>query len=49
LPPGFASDRYPVALKFKDFFVVGFTVVTIGVLAALPAAFRAMRVESTNA
>ena len=49
LPPGFASDRYPVALKIKDFVVVGVTVVTIGVLAALPAAFRAMRVESTNA
>lgn len=49
LPAGFASDRYPVALKLKDFLVVGFTVIIIGVLASLPAAFRAMRVESTNA
>jgi ABC-type lipoprotein release transport system permease subunit len=47
LPPGFATDRYPVALKLKDFFVVGFTVLTIGFLAALPAAFRAIRVEKS--
>jgi lipoprotein-releasing system permease protein len=46
LPPGFATDRYPVALKLKDFFVVGFTVISIGFLASLPAAFRAIRVES---
>ena len=46
LPPGFATDRYPVALKLKDFFVVGFTVISIGFLASLPAAFRAVRVES---
>ena len=46
LPPGFASDRYPVALRGGDFVVVGTTVVVIGVLASLPAALRAMRVET---
>jgi lipoprotein-releasing system permease protein len=45
LPPGFATDRYPVALKIEDFFIVAFTVVSIGFLAALPAAFRAVRVR----
>ncbi len=45
LPPGFATDRYPVALKIQDFFIVGCTVISIGFLAALPAAFRAMRVR----
>ena len=46
LPPGFATDRYPVALKITDFIVVATTVIIIGVLASLPAALRAMRVES---
>ncbi len=45
LPPGFATDRYPVALKAKDFFIVGLTVLIIGFLAALPAAFRSVRVR----
>jgi lipoprotein-releasing system permease protein len=48
LPPGFATDRYPVALKLKDFFVVSFTVLVIGILASLPAAFRAIRVENNT-
>ena len=42
LPPGFATDRYPVALKFVDFVIVAFTVSVIGVLASLPAAQKAM-------
>ncbi len=46
LPPGFASDRYPVALKTIDFVVVATTVIVIGLLASLPAALRAMRVET---
>lgn len=46
LPPGFATDRYPAILKYSDFFVVGLTVLTIGILASLPAALRAMRVET---
>ncbi len=46
LPPGFASDRYPVALKTVDFVVVATTVIVIGLLASLPAALRAMRVET---
>ncbi len=48
LPPGFATDRYPVALKFTDFIVVAVTVIGIGLLASLPAAYRAMRVASVT-
>ncbi len=46
LPPGFATDRYPVALKMIDFIIVAITVMVIGVLASLPAALRAVRVET---
>jgi lipoprotein-releasing system permease protein len=46
LPPGFAMDRYPVALKVMDFLIVGTTVTFIGLLASLPAAFRAVRVQT---
>jgi lipoprotein-releasing system permease protein len=48
LPPGFATDRYPVALKITDFIVVSVTVISIGFLASLPAAYRAMRVASVT-
>jgi lipoprotein-releasing system permease protein len=44
LPPGFATDRYPIAIKYADFMVVGITVIIIGLLASLPAALRAMRI-----
>jgi lipoprotein-releasing system permease protein len=47
LPPGFATDRYPVALKGSDFVVVGITVSIIGLLASTPAALRAMKVETS--
>jgi lipoprotein-releasing system permease protein len=47
LPPGFATDRYPVALKWTDFIVVAFTVSIIGLLASTPAAMRAMKVETS--
>ena len=46
LPPGFATDRYPIALKSIDFIVVAITVFVIGLLASLPAALRAVRVET---
>jgi lipoprotein-releasing system permease protein len=46
LPPGFATDRYPVALKISDFIIVAVTVISIGLLASMPAASRAMRVAS---
>ena len=46
LPPGFATDRYPVALKISDFIIVAVTVISIGLLASLPASSRAMRVAS---
>ena len=48
LPPGFATDRYPVALKLTDFIVVSITVISIGMVASLPAAARAMRVASVT-
>jgi lipoprotein-releasing system permease protein len=47
LPPGFATDRYPVALKGGDFVIVALTVSSIGLLASLPAALRAMKVETS--
>jgi lipoprotein-releasing system permease protein len=47
LPPGFATDRYPVALKWSDFIVVAITVSIIGLLASTPAAMRAMNVETS--
>ena len=47
LPPGYASDRYPVALKFSDFGVVTITVFCIGFLASLPAARKAASVSTT--
>ena len=47
LPPGFATDRYPVALKGSDFAVVALTVFVIGLLASTPAALRAMKVETS--
>jgi lipoprotein-releasing system permease protein len=47
LPPGFATDRYPVALKWTDFIVVAITVSIIGLLASIPAAMRAMKVETS--
>ena len=47
LPPGFATDRYPVALKWTDFIVVAITVSIIGLLASTPAAIRAMKVETS--
>ena len=47
LPPGFATDRYPVALKWTDFIVVAITVSIIGLLASTPAAMRAMKVETS--
>lgn len=46
LPEGFATDRYPLALKALDFVIVSVTVIVIGVLAALPAALRAERVDT---
>ncbi len=46
LPPGFTTDRYPIALKIFDFIVVTITVFVIGLLASLPAALRAVRVET---
>jgi lipoprotein-releasing system permease protein len=48
LPPGFATDRYPVALKWSDFLIVAVTVISIGLLASMPAASRAMRVASAT-
>jgi lipoprotein-releasing system permease protein len=46
LPEGFATDRYPVALKLTDFFWVALTVCIIGTGAALPAALRAEKIET---
>ena len=46
LPPGFATDRYPMNLQIGDFIFVALVVLIIGFLASLPAASRAMRVDT---
>ncbi len=46
LPPGFATDRYPMNLQIGDFVFVALVVLVIGFLASLPAASRAMRVDT---
>lgn len=46
IPPGFVVDTYPISMRFPDFIIVAITVLTITLIASLPAAFRAMRVPA---
>ena len=46
VPGNFIVEAYPISLRFMDFVTVAVTVVTIGLLAALPPALRAMRVSA---
>lgn len=46
IPGSFVVDSYPISLRWNDFFVVGITVLFIGLLASLPAALRAMRIST---
>lgn len=46
IPTGFVVDAYPISMRFVDFMVVAVTVVSIGVLASIPPALRAVRVSA---
>jgi len=46
IPQGFLVESYPIAMRASDFIPVILTVVSIGLLAALPPAQRAVRVPS---
>lgn len=44
IPEGFVVNKYPVALRWRDFIVVGVTVICIGFASSLPSAGNARRV-----
>ena len=46
VPPGFIIDAYPMEIRWSDFIIVFFTVLTIGSLAAWLPARRAARVDA---
>ena len=46
MPGTFAVDSYPVSIRFVDFLVVCFTVLTIGSLASIPPALRARQIPT---
>ncbi|RMG84168.1 MAG: FtsX-like permease family protein [Bacteroidetes bacterium] len=46
VPDGFVVNAYPVSMRFGDFLWVGLTVFIIGLLAALPPAWRAQRIPA---
>ena len=46
IPEGFAIDAYPIELRLKDFFVVAFTVLIVGILASLLPANRAAGIKA---
>jgi len=46
IPDGFAVNAYPVSLSLLDIVVVGLTVLAIAVISALPAAYRARRIQT---
>jgi lipoprotein-releasing system permease protein len=46
IPEGFLVDKYPAQIRAFDFIVVGITVLLIGILAAIPAALKAMSIPA---
>jgi lipoprotein-releasing system permease protein len=46
IPQGFLVEDYPISMRIWDFLPVTFTVLTIGLLASLPPAGRAVRVPA---
>ena len=46
IPGSFIIDSYPASLRFSDFLVVGFTILIIGLMAALFPAFKASQTSS---
>ncbi len=47
IPEGFIINAYPISLKAVDFLIVVITVLVIGGLASIPAAYRALRIPAT--
>ena len=46
IPQGFLVTAYPISLRAIDFVLIAFTVLSIGLLASIPPAFRAQRVPA---
>ncbi len=46
IPDGFVINSYPISMRFFDFLVVAITVITIGLLASFPPAWRAQRISA---
>jgi lipoprotein-releasing system permease protein len=46
IPEGFLVDSYPIAMRWQDFLPVVITVLTIGLLASLPPARRAVQTSA---
>jgi len=46
IPEGFIIDAYPAKIKFLDFLVVAFTVMSIGILASLAPAINAAKIPT---
>jgi lipoprotein-releasing system permease protein len=49
VPEGFMMDSYPASMRWFDFVTVGITVIVIGVVAAIPAARKAMSISAISA
>ena len=46
IPEGFVVNAYPISMRFWDMLAVAAVVLFIGLIASLPAAFRAKRVQA---
>jgi len=46
VPDGFAINSYPMELEAFDVIVIMITVLTLGIIASLPAAYRAGKVSA---
>ncbi|MDH3648714.1 MAG: ABC transporter permease [Saprospiraceae bacterium] len=47
IPQGFVVDAYPIEMRMTDLLIVAFTVLTIGLLASMPAAIRASHLSAS--
>lgn len=48
IPEGFVVNKYPVAIRWNDFIVVGLTVVLIGLISSIPAANKARQIATST-
>ena len=46
VPGNFVVDAYPISMRLIDFIIVAVTVTSIGVMASVPPALRAMKVSA---